>query len=660
MGEPSEATTSVGDVVRAAFPTGFRSVRRFVVASAHRDDPYLENFLTLYATHRKRVKSDSLHRAWSKDDRINFHRPPRTPFDAFAVAASLLTKSGAYHHIEPYCLENEEYAEDRAQTRVIVVNAKDREVCVKEGETWAQHLLFDEHEHRAEKLINVWTEIRNAFQEPVFQFLPDDKSAPQWWKNAHELLMIADRAARFVGFDPQEFSHDKFTPWAIVSNIASAFRNRTGAVTRYYSLSMANADLLCVTPKSVTAELGCTLRSLSHNLAFVPPRGLVRCKWKSAAVTPVATEATSRTIANSCDDILNNRAAFNLLVVPFPYTVHANDFRATSIVEEPDRKWGNFKAHPYDFRGETGGRKRAEFIRFLMELVDNARREVGSLNGIVLPELSISARAYQQIKTNIIHPSEDLEFMAAGLYERPVIRGEHLGHPENANGYFGAKYDGNIAAMYALDRSTNAIRETSHRKHHRWRLNASQIQDYGLGAALDPSLLWWEDIRTVNREVPVFVMHGQWTVTTLICEDLARVDPAQEVLRAIGPNLVVALLMDGAQIRERWPARYATVLGEDPGSAVLTLTSLGLINRVNGLQRYPESRAIGLWQDKRSGVIPLNLPADAQALVLTLSASRENAVTMDGRGNDATSFALRLSGVVPVSSKRFSPPSWGA
>jgi hypothetical protein len=50
--------------------------------------------------------------------------------------------------------------------------------------------------------------------------------------------------------------------------------------------------------------------------------------------------------------------------------------------------------------------------------------------------------------------------------------------------------------------------------------------------------------------------------------------PGADVMNAIGPNLVIALLMDGPQREHRWPGRYATVLADDPGSAVLTVTCL--------------------------------------------------------------------------------------
>jgi hypothetical protein len=41
--------------------------------------------------------------------------------------------------------------------------------------------------------------------------------------------------------------------------------------------------------------------------------------------------------------------------------------------------------------------------------------------------------------------------------------------------------------------------------------------------------------------------------------------------------MVVALLLDGPQLASRWTARYASMLLDDPGSAVLTLTSYGMV-----------------------------------------------------------------------------------
>lgn len=153
----------------------------------------------------------------------------------------------------------------------------------------------------------------------------------------------------------------------------------------------------------------------------------------------------------------------------------------------------------------------------------------------------------------------------------------------------------------------------------------------------------------LSRSLDVYVLRGTTTVTTLICEDLARHDPCQELVRGIGPNLVFALLMDGPQLRARWPARYATVLAEDPGSSVLSFTSLGLIERSNESGLLPSCRSIGLWRDDRGETIELSIPTWAHALCLSLHPTDFEEHTLDGRSDGGSSESWRLTGVQPVS-----------
>ena len=149
------------------------------------------------------------------------------------------------------------------------------------------------------------------------------------------------------------------------------------------------------------------------------------------------------------------------------------------------------------------------------------------------------------------------------------------------------------------------------------------------------------------------------TATVLVCEDLARSDPAQKLLRAIGPKLIFALLMDGPQLKTRWPARYATILADDPGSSVLTLTSLALINRTNSSGEYPPSRCIGLWRDALGTTQELKLAQDHFALGVSLSEVSVTDQTIDGResGNGTTWV---LSGLVPLKGdvSKSRPPDW--
>ena len=105
-------------------------------------------------------------------------------------------------------------------------------------------------------------------------------------------------------------------------------------------------------------------------------------------------------------------------------------------------------------------------------------------------------------------------------------------------------------------------------KHHPWRLDRNQIRQYSLGGRLDPNVQWWEDIAIRRREVWFNVYLPWLSFCVLICEDLARQEPVSSLVRAVGPSLVIALLMDGPQLQSRWPSRYASVLADDPGSSV--------------------------------------------------------------------------------------------
>jgi hypothetical protein len=124
----------------------------------------------------------------------------------------------------------------------------------------------------------------------------------------------------------------------------------------------------------------------------------------------------------------------------------------------------------------------------------------------------------------------------------------------------------------------------------------------------------------------------------LVCEDLARQEPASRLVRAVGPNLVIALLMDSQQLDHRWPARYASVLAEDPGSSVLSLTSLGMIKLHSENKNHDSPVAIGLWRDSWQPTRPkeIRLEAGAKAVVLRISQKQRNEYSTDGRKSMAT------------------------
>jgi hypothetical protein len=105
----------------------------------------------------------------------------------------------------------------------------------------------------------------------------------------------------------------------------------------------------------------------------------------------------------------------------------------------------------------------------------------------------------------------------------------------------------------------------------------------------------------------------------------------------------------GPQLKARWSGRYATVLADDPGSSVLTLTSLGMATLCRPFGTHTPSRNIALWKDpKTGGPHEITLPEGAAAIVLTISAEFAEEWSADGRSDGGSTGYPTLTGIHPV------------
>lgn len=517
--------------------------------------------------------------------------------DLFAIAATLMQRSGAYHHVIP---ENSSVHGGRA----LVVDHTMRERWKQLAASWRGDEADDVPEPPKE-LITLWHSLWQHRDSDVYVSLKETERPPTWWMLALDLMCIADEAAVGLGFDPPAGKKGSFQVRLLEASTKRSLK---------FSYSVADTDVACISPKSRSPMLGCTLRSLSHHLALLPPRGLARAYWH-----PMSEVRSSQP---------TEPKAFNCLLVPLPYKIRAKAFRGRRNKGE---KWGWFHLSP-DWCSESSSQRDRgfqNFWQFVSSLIKEAEQDVSEVHAVVFPESALSSTIFRKLADKLA--ATNVELLVSGLHD---LSGLEKGRTR-----------GNFAALAAIGK--DGIK-TYREKHHRWRLDRSQIQTYALGSSLDPNFGWWEDIAIHSRSLDVMVLRGTTTVTTLICEDLARSDPCQELVRGIGPNIVFALLMDGPQLKARWPARYATVLAEDPGSSVLSFTSLGLVERSNATGQLSACRNIGLWRDDRGETVELTLPVGFHALCLALNSTSFDGRTLDGRHDDHTSESWRLTGIQPV------------
>jgi hypothetical protein len=369
------------------------------------------------------------------------------------------------------------------------------------------------------------------------------------------------------------------------------------------SLARLPSDRVRVLPKLRPPEAGITLRSLSHHLALdrseVWPRWLRLSRPRKTSDNPWSGRLT-------------------LLLVPYPSVIHANDFRPIRgpLLNMDTSRFGFFEFAPTEPLDPAD----------VLGLVAAAHRRVGDIDAVVLPEAALDETQVPELQERLVR--DGVSYLITGV--RRVASSEE---PFGANyAYIGG--DGWHAAQH---------------KHHRWGLDAAQVHQYHLGAALDPNHRWWEAIR-VQRRTLTFVTTPEpssLTICPLVCEDLARPDPVTDVIRAVAPTLVVGLLLDGPQLAARWPARYASVLADDPGCSVLTLTSLGMAWRSQPAG-FDASRAIALWKDPHRGLQQIVLDQDARAVALTAHRREVRVTSADGRTGKEPISELVLSGLEQI------------
>lgn len=514
---------------------------------------------------------------------------PVWPPDAFGVCAYVLQKSGAYTTVVAGWPPVSPPGSVAWTKRMKEVGKKWRELSVTGNDVPPE--------------ITAWWNALIAAPGTMLRDLPkpENKAACE---ALLQIMAAADEGSIGIGMPGR--SPDRFE-----EKVRDLFHHQTkkGESNSTVCSELISTTKLCVLPKSQTPQSGMTIRSLSHNLALCPS-GEVSLEWWQGL------HSLRRELETD----------LNLLLVPWPTTIAPHHFSSLGkeryTLQDMPEKYGFFD---YNIRGGSAW-PRPQFEK----LLHAARAMVGKkIDGVVLPELALRSEEVEPVweQINRVSPNSFL-IAGVGAQNQPSIFGENR-----------------VSCILPLGK--DRAFELQQHKHHRWLLENGQIKNYGLFKQLTAERRWWENTQLGPRRLKFIALTPWLTICCLICEDLARQDPIADLIRSVGPNLVVALLMDGPQLKSRWPARYATVLADDPGSSVLTLTSIGMARLCKPFGTY-ESRIVALWKDSRRGPFEIEMPYDAAGIILCLRAEHVEQWTADGRTDEAAAASWVLNGIHPV------------
>src|SRR5215831_13773988 len=368
-------------------------------------------------------------------------------------------------------------------------------------------------------------------------------------------------------------------------------------LARTGSLARIPARLIRVLPKAGTPASGSSARVLSR-YAAVQVAG-IEARWYKAYVRGLTTQPFAKKLS--------------YLLLPWPLRILESDFRP--VAGPLQRLAGD----PFGFFGFTPSGQ------LDLDLVDRtlaaARDQAGAVDVVILPESAVDHSEIDGLETLLAR--HQVTALITGVRERPAQPGRF---PRNW-----------VHIGVSVGGQWTHIRQG---KHHRWSLDDAQIRQYHLASALHPHTRWWEAIEVPRRSVRFIELGGGVTLTSLVCEDLAQTDEVAGVIRAVGPTIVVTPLLDGPQLSSRWGARYAGVLADDPGSAVLTLTSFGMAQRSRPPGQAPSS-VVALWKGPGQHVREIPLDRGAHGILLSATAGPAVRRSFDGRrpGHDGVEFS---------------------
>lgn len=536
------------------------------------------------------------------------------PPDVFCVAASLLKHSNAYTRSAAY---------RRAHTRQLKKKAEDWLKSIERGDIYNpiyRRLMYLSHYWRVKdghhwrsrgkkvianyepRPIGIYDHIRRRLK-PISTARADEDIVLLLLS----LLSIADLASEGFGLRPpgvecpsmESFVARARADWLVQPGMSGSSLCRTIPTSRARVL-----------PKTHTPGRGLSMRSLSHYLCYLDSD-----QGNPLWFTVPSFRPRSRSI--------------QILLVPFPYKIREDAFEAHETALGPNHY--HFRYLPQETMGDCVGT--------IVALCVAAEKDSGrKVDVVLMPELSLGVTDYRLLRDALLDRGTALIAGVGGPTQENLEQNRVC-------------IDLPIGDFYRV--------HMRQKKHHFWQMDGPQILQYKLAGSLDPTKRYWESFDIGERHICFLELHPLLLTSILICEDLSQYEPVGRMIRAVGPNLVIALLMDAPQVRGRWPERYAAVLSDDPGCSVLTLTCVGMNLRSKQMDESKDkSKTVALWKDPLGELRELELESGAEAIAIDISFDERAEWTYDLRERMAS--VPRLAGIRQIRpSDLASPPVIG-
>ena len=559
------------------------------------------------------------------------------PPDLFAVTSHLLKNTGAYR----YCL----HPEYRKSTKSINGEITTGQSLIMErkaaGENWAAS-LNQELLSRKSSLSPISDSVRNFIESSKnvrmnmlraldiyghgTERLNDRQknelnTAKSFLLNLIECHSIADVASDNFGL-PGVYRDEN----CALLCLGNTLLNKRG------TLSRLPKHKITVVPKLRTPRTGAELRNLSHHLHAEQTEIEVIWRFMPWAFT--------------------DKGQLHILAIPFPFELEEEAFDESVGFQRHTHGLFNFKPNP-------GDSMRTEHIKALVQDFLSYEAKAGKVHMVIFPEQAFTVEELKKFESELVKQKQEQSNSSNGEKTAKdgslpiIISGATESYVKPENDYLQFP---DVNAAYVSQYILGKWYRMSQFKHHRWSLDESQLNQYKVAGRLSVAKRWFENSFITQRRLTVVSCAPWLAVTPLICEDLVQQQPVAPIIRGIGPSLIVAMLLDGPQTEKRWPARYAGVLSQDPGSSVISLTATGMVNlarpsddsdRRNEFFMFAEGfgrpRYFPIDKDYREKKADCEL---AYSVVIKPSSIEER--TMDDRSDDGQAFSVKFSGSRPV------------